>query len=503
MFYLYHNNEKKDRTARAKLNIVITLLCQLGSFACAFMLPRWQIRAFGSEVYGATTSIAQFLAYITLLEGGIGGVARAALYKPLAEQNTKAISSIVKEVRDFFRVVAYIFFAYVLVLGVFYKRISHFEALDWTATFWLVIVISLSTFAEYFVGITYSVLIQAAQRTYVINLIKLFTTVLNAALVFVLIQNNCDIIQVKLGSSLVFIIRPILMNAYAHRLFHLEKNVDHSKKYLTQKWTGLGQHIAFFLHSNTDIAILTVYGNLKGVAVYSVYNMIIANLQNIISSFSAGMEANFGDMIAKNEIDELNASFTKYETLISLVATIAFSAAYVLILPFVKVYTAGIRDTNYIDAPFAFFIILAALVYCIRQPYHAVVIAAGHFRQTQTIAYGEAAINILLSVLLINRYGLAGIAFGTLAATAARLIYYAVYLSKRICKRPVRLFLKRLCCSLVPFLLIGFTGNYLLSDITVSSYLQWILVAIPTTALAALFISLVSLVFYKKARKDT
>lgn len=183
----------------------------------------------------------------------------------------------------------------------------------------------------------------------------------------------------KLGSSLVFIIRPILMNAYAHRLFHLEKNVDHSKKYLTQKWTGLGQHIAFFLHSNTDIAILTLYGNLKGVAVYSVYNMIITNLQNIISSFSAGMEANFGDMIAKNEIDELNASFTKYETLISLVATIAFSAAYVLILPFVKVYTVGIRDTNYMDAPFAFFIILAALVYCIRQPYHAVVIAAGTF----------------------------------------------------------------------------------------------------------------------------
>ena len=208
--------ESTSRTARAKLNIVITLLCQIGSFACAFMLPRWQIRAFGSEVYGATTSIAQFLAYITLLEGGIGGVARAALYKPLAERDTKAISSIVKEVRDFFRVVAFIFFAYVLVLGVFYKRISHFEALDWAATFWLVIVISLSTFAEYFVGITYSVLIQAAQRTYVINLIKLFTTVLNAALVFVLLKNNCDIIQVKLGSSLVFIIRPILMNAYAH-----------------------------------------------------------------------------------------------------------------------------------------------------------------------------------------------------------------------------------------------------------------------------------------------
>jgi uracil permease len=63
------------------------------------------IGEFGSEAYGATTSITQFLAYITLLEGGIGGVARAVLYKPLAQRDMDTIGAIIGEIRKFFSVI--------------------------------------------------------------------------------------------------------------------------------------------------------------------------------------------------------------------------------------------------------------------------------------------------------------------------------------------------------------------------------------------------------------
>lgn len=493
----------EDRERKAKLNIVVTLVCQFGTIICAFLVPQWMLTAFGSEVYGATTSISQFLAYITLLEGGIGGVARAALYKPLADNDTHVISCIVNEIQKFFRVVAGIFFVYVIILAASYKQISHFTQFSWGATFCLVVAISLSTFAEYFIGITYSVLIQAAQRTYVINFIKLITTMLNTILVFVLIRMHCDIIQLKLVSSVVFILRPILINLYARRLFEIEKNVTSSKKYLTQKWTGLGQHIAFFLYSNTDVAVLTLCGKLKLVAVYSIYNMVNSNLQNIISSFSTGMEAVFGDMIARSEIKELNDSFTKYETMISFIATVAFSTAYVLIVPFVRIYTSGINDANYIDSTFAFFIILSSLVYCIRQPYHATVMAAGHFKQTKMAAYSEALVNILLSVLLVRPFGLTGIAFGTLTATSIRLIFYVVYLSKNICNRPIWLFIKRIVCCISLYVLLGFVGNFLLAKVEVNTYLQWVLIAVPTTLVVAFFVLGVYFILWKpKARKN-
>ena len=76
-----------NRKIRAKKNILTSLVSQLVVLVCGIVVPRLMIGEFGSEAYGATTSITQFLAYITLLEGGIGGVARAVLYKPLAQKD--------------------------------------------------------------------------------------------------------------------------------------------------------------------------------------------------------------------------------------------------------------------------------------------------------------------------------------------------------------------------------------------------------------------------------
>ena len=75
------------RALRAKLNIVFSLVSQAAALVCGFIVPRLLINTFGSEAYGATASILQFLSYIVLLEGGIGGVARAVLYKTLAQRD--------------------------------------------------------------------------------------------------------------------------------------------------------------------------------------------------------------------------------------------------------------------------------------------------------------------------------------------------------------------------------------------------------------------------------
>ena len=121
---------KDQRERRAKLNIIVSLLGQFVTLACGLIVPRLLIGQFGSEAYGATTSISQFLAYITLLEAGIGGVARAALYKPLADCDMRQISAVVCEIKRFFRVIGYIFAAYVIVLACTFQRIADVRCFD-------------------------------------------------------------------------------------------------------------------------------------------------------------------------------------------------------------------------------------------------------------------------------------------------------------------------------------------------------------------------------------
>lgn len=487
-----------SRINRAKLNIFVSLAYQIITVICGLVIPGLMIRAFGSELYGATASIAQFLAYITLLEGGIAGVARAALYKPLAQNNNIIISAVVSEIQRFFKVIAYIFVLYALVLACFFKFISHTDSLDWITSFLLVVVISISTFGQYFIGISNSVLLQAAQKSYITHLISIVATVLNAVFVVILVHCGCDIITVKLVSSCIFLLRPVAMWLYVRHCYSITKCNVKNTVYLEQKWTGLGQHIAYFLHSNTDIAILTIFADLTSVAVYSVYNLIVAHMQELAMSFLSGMEALFGDMMAKEEYDQLQRTFGYYETLISVISITLFAATTALIIPFIRLYTSGVNDVNYIRPEFSLVLILASVVYCLRMPYHSVVIAAGHFKRTRLAAYGEAGINILLSILLVGRFGLLGVALGTLLATVFRFLYYVIYLSRHIIKRKITLFVKRFIVNVVAFTAACSLGLLVQKMFDPFDYLHWIFCAIAVVFVVAVIVITLNSLLYRE-----
>ena len=210
---------KNDRESNAKKNIFITLLSQLLTIVCGLIVPRYLLQAYGSEANGAVTSIATFLGYIALLEGGIAGVARAALYRPLAVNDIEKISAIMIEIKRFFRHIGYFFFVYVIIIACFFKQISHTDAFDWTTSFLLVIIISLSTFAQYFIGISNVVLIFAAQRQYINNLLNVGCTIINTVLVVILIELGCDLMTVKLFSSVIFVVKPIMLWLIVNRQF--------------------------------------------------------------------------------------------------------------------------------------------------------------------------------------------------------------------------------------------------------------------------------------------
>ncbi len=489
-------NKGINRGKNAKRNIVISLLCQVATIICGFVTPRYMLSAFGSEANGAVTSITTFLGYIMLLEGGIGGVARAALYKPLAENDEYKVSEIMAEIKRFFRHVGFVFVAYVLIIAVSFKSISHTDVLDWTTSFFLILIISASTFAQYFIGISNSVLIIASQRQYINILINLAGTVINAVLIVSLTTKGYSLITVKLVSSIVFALKPLALWIYVKKRYRLIP-VKSKGNALKDKWTGLGQHIAFFLHSHTDVVVLTVFGNLKDVSVYGIYYMVTNSMQIIVSSFASGMEAVFGDMYAKKETEKLYQTFSIYDTLISIVSIILFGTTAVLLIPFVRLYTSDITDANYIIPFFGTLLVCASLLYCLRTPYHNMIIAAGHFKQTKMAAYGEAIINIISSVILVIKFGLVGVAIGTVLATLFRFAFYAIYLSKNVIMRNILLWIKRDTINALSFIVVILFGNFLLQHFLVDDFIEWVKASVLVLASSSVIVFCINFLLYR------
>ncbi len=484
------------RMRRAKINALSTLLAQLISTAVGIVIPWILIDHFGSETYGATTSIASFLSYISLFEGGIGRVARGALYGPLAAGDEEQISQIYLAIKRFFSVIGLAFVGYTIVLAVVYYDIADVTVFDRKYVFALVLVIALSKVAEYMWGISNITLLNAHQRQYIVNSVTMLSNILNLLAITILVSFGSDILWVKLASSMVFLIKPLVFTIYVKSHYTIKKSK--TRAVLKNKATGIAQHIAYVVQNSTDILILTVCSDLKFVAVYSVYHLITFSLRNIVTSFTGGMEAVFGDMIAKGEQEELIATYEKYKLILTVLVIAFFGTAAILILPFVKLYTAGTTDVNYTQPMFAFLMVMAEALNCLTWPCFNLTIAGNKLKESRIGAYGEAAINVGVSLALVFWNPLVGIAIGTLVAVAFKGLYYMIFSAKHILRVRMSSLLMRFLVVVFALSAISLVGMEVAFELPLYNYGRWIVGGVITFAIMTILATIIGAMLYFK-----
>lgn len=170
-----------QRISQTKLNIASSVLLQVVSGVCGLILPRFVLQNFGSEVNGLVASVTQLLSYAVLLEGGIGGVMKAALYKPLANEDDAGISGIFCQISRIFRKISVVFICFAMLLSIFMKFLVDTQY-DWFYVFTMVLILSAHTFFSYYVGLPHRLLMSADQKLYIIQFTQIVATVLNLLL---------------------------------------------------------------------------------------------------------------------------------------------------------------------------------------------------------------------------------------------------------------------------------------------------------------------------------
>lgn len=487
------------RSKKALINIISSIILQIVTIISGFIIPKLIITTYGSNINGLVTSITQFLSFIIMLEAGFGPVIKSILFKPIANKDKSEIEKILKSSEKIFRTIAIIFLVYIAILCIILPGVFE-KDFDSLFTISLVVIISISTFSEYFFGMTYGLYLQAKQKSYIIYTIKIFSFIINTIIVIILIKCGANIQMVKLSTALVFLIRPILQNIYVKKKYKINlKNVECNYK-IKQKWDALAQHIAYIVHTNTDVAILTMFGNLTEISVYSVYSMVTTKLSKVVKSFSGGIDATFGDMIAKNEKENLNKSFNIYEGLYFTLITIVYACTLLLLVPFMEVYTKGINDANYIRPAFACLIIIAEFIVIIRQPYDDLVKVAGRFKETRIGAWVEAVSNIVISIILVHKLGIIGLAIGTMVAMFIRTIEIMCYASKHILQRSIWQVFKNVIVIAFEIVVISIIMNFI-PEFEVYSYGTWVLKGVCVFGVSSAVVLVVNLFVHKNSFK--
>lgn len=482
------------RKKKLAANTVSSLLFRICTIICGFILPRLILSSYGSEINGLVNSITQFLGVIAFLELGVGAVIQSSLYKPLADKDNEQISRIVVSGQKFFSKIAYILVGYVIVLFFVYPYIAD-QNFSFIFTGTLILTISISSFAQYYFGIINSLLLTADQRGYISYNVQTITLILNTISCFILIKLGASIHIVKLVTSLIYIIRPIVLSVYVKKNYKINWKIQYEKEPIKQKWNGVAQHVASVVLDSTDSIVLTMFAGLKAVSIYSVYNIVVSGVKQLLLAMTNGIQSLMGEMWAKQELNELKKFFGWVEWTIHTGTIFAFGVTSILIIPFVEIYTNGIHDANYIQPLFSFLIIVANAGHCLRLPYNIMILAGGHYKQTQSNYIIAAIINIIVSILAVQKWGLVGVAIGTLIAMLYQTVWMAIYDSKNLICWPIKKFVKQIfvdCITALCFVLIA-----IIFRINTITWLGWIVYAVAVVIVAITIQVFINLLFYK------
>ncbi|AEB07293.1 hypothetical protein Corgl_1189 [Coriobacterium glomerans PW2] len=402
-----------SRTQSFLQNSFWSMVLMLVNLFSGFIVPRAIIGAYGSEVNGLVNSLTQMVSYISLVEAGIGASAVFALYGPLAIGDQCNVDAIVTEAKRFYYRSGLIFTMLIFALAIIYPLLVKTETIKPAEIMVLVVSLGATGFLDFFTLAKYQVLFTAGQCNWVVQIATSVYRIFYTIAVIVMSSLNVPVATVYLLAIAAIFIRAIVLVSYTKKIY---PHVNFSSKNtysLKQHWDAFYLQILGAVQSGAPLLVATfLLQDLKLVSIYSIYLLVGNGVQNVIASFCNGTQASFGDVIARGQKSVLKKTFAEFQTALYFVAGVGCGTAAALVVPFVRLYTKGVADVDYVRPVLGTLVMLNVFLYHLKSPQGLLVIAAGHYRKTRLQTTAQAVILLVGTIVLGVLFGLEGIVLG-------------------------------------------------------------------------------------------
>lgn len=452
------------------LNMICGIFGQLVIVVLGIVIPRLVLVSFGSEVNGLLNSSSQIFTYFNLFEAGIGIACLQGLYAPVANEDRKAISSIMVAAKDFYMRTGILYAGAVIVLAFIYPFLVNTD-LSYGLIVAVILFGGLGNSLNFLFQGKYTILMQAEGLSFVSTNITTVVNVLINLSKAILLTLGFGVIEVQVAGFVISLLQMGIYYLYVRKKYDW---IDYSQKpnisVLSQKKATFVHQISSMVFSNTDMVLLTlITKNLKTVSVYSLYFLVTNSVLLMLQTIPAGIDFRLGQLYNTDK-DKYFPLYHLAEICYIVLAFSALSVIYILLIPFIRLYTAGITDISYIDRWYPLFFVIVPIITIGRFTPMNLINHAGHFKATQYRAVAETTINLIVSLFGIYYFGIIGALTGTIVATLYRTTDVIIYVYKHLINDNPFITFKRWIGAITVFIIV-----YLRVDIMaikMESYVQ-------------------------------
>lgn len=476
-----------DRTKKSFLNIGSNFFIMMVKTFLTFLTRTVFIYCLGEEALGLNGLFTNVLSMLSLAELGVSTAINFSLYKPLAKKDKKKISELMTFYRKAYTIIGIIVGVVGIILMPFLKYIiKDIENID--NVYIIYILYLINTVSTYFIAYK-EALINADQKGYKLAGIQFIGLVaLNIfQIIFLLLAKN--FIVYLIIQFITLFIQRVITNIYITKKYN---DIDFNCKEKIEKkdLQVIVKNVkAMFFHkigdyciNSTDNLIISAFINVATVGIYSNYLTVINLLNNFITMIYNGLGASLGNLVATESNDKKEEIFKKMNFIAFCIYGLCSVCMINVFNDFIKIW---IGERYCLSLSIVLVIVINFYLIGMRVPSSTMKSSAGLFDVDKYTPIFQSIINLVVSIVLVQKMGLIGVLIGTFISSIAipswqrpYLIYK--YILKKSSKNYFIEFFKNIVILIICTVLALFINNLIIFN---NLYIQFVVKGLITASI--------------------
>lgn len=407
----------KTRTQYIVQNIVFGYGSTMIGMLLSFISRTVFIYTLGDTYLGISGLFSNVLGILSFAELGIGTAMNYELYKPVANRDFEEIKSLMNFYKIAYRVIALVVAVVGLVICPFLKYIvNDGGVLSGNQIYIYYLIYLYNTVISYFVSYKFS-LVNAEQKNYIFTAINTITNFITVAGQIIALLAFKNFLAYLLTAAVIGTVQKIGISLYLRKMYPylLEKNVAKLSK---NKLAPIKKNVkALIVHKigeisvyQTDNIIISIFSGIRTVGIVSNYTLIISSVKSFVNIIFNSMVSSFGNLMTGADKERQYQLFRCYKFLGFWVFGFCSVALATLMTPFITLWVGESRTVSEFTIA-----LLVADFYLVGQRacLNNVKVAGGVFWQDRYVAFVQAIVNLVVSVVMIRWIGLPGVYVGT------------------------------------------------------------------------------------------
>lgn len=433
------------RTKHSLYNILVTLITSIILPLVGFIKYSLFVKFYGSDINGIQLTIAQIIMFLNICEVSYSLAFRQLLFKPLANNDKETVLKYYYGARKIFKLTGYIVIGLGLIVAILFPFFAH-SPFDYLQTVGMFVILCIPYGISYFM-MGPNLVIIADQQEYKINIWIQSFMILRMFLMICIILAKMDFIWIILieGANILlsnYVARRIALKAYPW-LLNTPTAVSSNEFVTNAKYTFV-QRLATLATSNTDNIVIAMFMGYGMTSVFGSYSYLTDSVSKIINGAITSPINSFGNLFNDNRADAYNV-FTEFFNFAVYIASIISICIFVVMNDFLVYWMRNTENPELYNVSIIIAFLFAVNIFYLtmREPIIISRDANGLFKYAKNNAFLMAITKVVLSIILIQFWGFAGILLATLITNwVIDFLYNPVLVYNKVFKlRPIRYYI--------------------------------------------------------------